>query len=190
MQRAFAEIVAARDRRRRARLLDRPLRALLQRRVARPRAVPGSGAWRRSAAHRWCWAERPGCSVAAVAIALAGRAPEIGSDTAVAVVVSALFGLGALLALSASSPPGLQAASVRRHPRRVRPRPLRSPRRWPVVTAVALRLLHRQLLLVGFDRGSARALGGRPAAGRRGAAACCSRSPCWSACRASARCWW
>ena len=30
------------------------------------------------------------------------------------------------------------------------------------MTAVALRLLHRQLLLVGFDRGSARALGGRP----------------------------
>ena len=48
-----------------------------------------------------------GLAVAAIAIALAGRAPEIGSDTAVAVVVSSLFGLGALLALSASSPPGL-----------------------------------------------------------------------------------
>ena len=46
-----------------------------------------------------------GLLVAAIAIALAGRAPEIGSDTAIAVVVSGLFGAGALLALSAESPP-------------------------------------------------------------------------------------
>src|SRR4029450_10581434 len=48
-----------------------------------------------------------GLLVAAVAIALAGRPPGGGSDSAVAVVVSGLFGLGALLALSAESPPQL-----------------------------------------------------------------------------------
>src|SRR3954468_16169447 len=50
-----------------------------------------------------------GIVVAAVAVAVAGRAPEVGRDTAVAVVVTTLLGLGVLLALSPSSPPGLQA---------------------------------------------------------------------------------
>jgi ABC-type Mn2+/Zn2+ transport system permease subunit len=102
-----------------------------------------------------------GLIVAALAIALAGRAPEIGADTAIAVVVSALFGLGAVLALSASSPPGLQGllfgdilgvANV----------DLLSALILAVFTLAALRVLHRQLLVVGFDRLSARPLGGRP----------------------------
>lgn len=102
-----------------------------------------------------------GLLIAAVAIPLAGRAPEIGSDSAVAVVVSGLFGGGALLALSADSPPGLNqllfgdilgtsngdlalaAALV-------------------AVSIAVLWFLHRQLLLVGFDRTSAHALGGNP----------------------------
>src|SRR6476620_3125230 len=42
---------------------------------------------------------------AGIAIAAVG----VGRDTPVAVVVTALFGLGALLALSADSPPGLQS---------------------------------------------------------------------------------
>src|SRR4051794_25411464 len=49
-----------------------------------------------------------GVLVAAIAVAVAGRTPEIGRDTAVAVVVTALFGLGVLLALSPATPPGLQ----------------------------------------------------------------------------------
>jgi ABC-type Mn2+/Zn2+ transport system permease subunit len=99
--------------------------------------------------------------VAALAIALAGRAPEVGPDTAVAVVVSALFGLGALLALSASSPPGLQALLFG-DILGVSTFDLWLAVALAAVTAAATRLLHRQLLVVGFDRSSARALGGRP----------------------------
>ena len=51
----------------------------------------------------------PGIAVAAIAIALVGRVPgDRQRDAAVAVVVTAFFGLGALLALSPSSPPGIQ----------------------------------------------------------------------------------
>src|SRR3954452_2055277 len=50
-----------------------------------------------------------GLVVAGAAIALAGRARGVGADNAVAVVVTSLFGLGALLALSPASPPGLQS---------------------------------------------------------------------------------
>jgi ABC-type Mn2+/Zn2+ transport system permease subunit len=49
-----------------------------------------------------------GLVVAALGIAIAGRVPTIGRDTAVAVVITTLFGLGALLALSPTSPPGIQ----------------------------------------------------------------------------------
>src|SRR5436190_9477004 len=48
-----------------------------------------------------------GIAIAALAVAVAARAPALGRDTSVAVVVTGLFGLGALLALSAASPPGL-----------------------------------------------------------------------------------
>src|SRR4051794_34958622 len=50
-----------------------------------------------------------GLALAAVGIALAGRTPRVGGDTAIAVVVTALFGLGALLALSPASPAGVQS---------------------------------------------------------------------------------
>ena len=49
-----------------------------------------------------------GVLLAAAAIALAGRDERLGGDTGVAVAVSALFGLGALLALSPEAPPRLQ----------------------------------------------------------------------------------
>src|SRR3954470_22038023 len=49
-----------------------------------------------------------GVLVAAALIALAGRDQRLGGDTGVAVAVSALFGLGALLALSPQTPPRLQ----------------------------------------------------------------------------------
>src|ERR687895_2758699 len=45
-----------------------------------------------------------GVLVAAAAIALAARDERLGGDAAVAVVVSALFGLGAILALSPDTP--------------------------------------------------------------------------------------
>src|SRR3954451_2448399 len=50
-----------------------------------------------------------GLLVAALAIAAAGRVARVGGDTAIAVVVTALFGLGALLALSPASPAGVQS---------------------------------------------------------------------------------
>jgi ABC-type Mn2+/Zn2+ transport system permease subunit len=46
-----------------------------------------------------------GIVVAAVGVAMAGRVPQVGRDTAVAVVVTTLLGLGVLLALSPDSPP-------------------------------------------------------------------------------------
>src|SRR5262245_5858149 len=49
-----------------------------------------------------------GVLVAALAIALAGQVRGIAPDTAVAVVVTSLLGAGSMLALSPSSPPGIQ----------------------------------------------------------------------------------
>jgi ABC-type Mn2+/Zn2+ transport system permease subunit len=102
-----------------------------------------------------------GLLVAALAITLAGRAPEIGPDTAVAVVVSGLFGLGAVLALSADSPPGLQGLLFG-DILGVSNLDLTLAATLACVTVVALRALHRQLLVVGFDRTSAPALAGSP----------------------------
>lgn len=102
-----------------------------------------------------------GLGVGAIGIALAAAVPTVGRDTAVAIVVTTLFGLGVLLALSRASPPGIQNLLFG-DPLAVSPRDL-------LVTAVlcglalaALAVLHRLLLAVGFDRGSARALGLRP----------------------------
>jgi ABC-type Mn2+/Zn2+ transport system permease subunit len=103
-----------------------------------------------------------GVLVAAVAIALVGRSPALGRDTAVAVVVTTLFGLGVVLALSPSSPPGIQGLlfgdilGVSRTD-------LLLAGALAVVVVAGLRLLHGQLLAVGFDRASAGAFGGRPA---------------------------
>jgi ABC-type Mn2+/Zn2+ transport system permease subunit len=103
-----------------------------------------------------------GLLVAAVAIALASRTPRIGGDSAIAVVITALFGLGALLALSRATPAGVQsllfgdilgltaadliAAAV-----------------LTLVVAIGLSLLHTRLLIASFDRTTASALGARPA---------------------------
>ena len=48
-----------------------------------------------------------GLAGAALAIALTSQVPRIGRDASVAVVTTTLFGLGVLLALAPSSPPGL-----------------------------------------------------------------------------------
>jgi ABC-type Mn2+/Zn2+ transport system permease subunit len=102
-----------------------------------------------------------GLLVAAVAVALAGRAPSVGSDSAVAIVVSGLFGLGALLALSAESPPRLNALLFG-DVLGVSDLDLALAAGLAVLSVAVLAALHRQLLLVGFDRASAPALGGRP----------------------------
>lgn len=102
-----------------------------------------------------------GVLVAAIGIALVAREERLGSDTGVAVVVSALLGLGAMLALSPATPPRLQELLFG---------DLLGVDRTDLVVAAALALGvvgalaagHRSLALVGFDRGSATALGAAP----------------------------
>lgn len=99
---------------------------------------------------------------AAVAVAVAAQAPGISRDTAVAVVVTGLFGLGVLLALSQDSPPGLQGLLFG-DLLGVSDGDLALAAGLAAVVAVALHLFHGRLLVVGFDRPSARALGATPA---------------------------
>jgi ABC-type Mn2+/Zn2+ transport system permease subunit len=103
----------------------------------------------------------PGIAVAALAIALVGRVPGIGRDAAVAVVVTGFFGLGALLALSPSSPPGIQTLLFG---------DILAPSDSDLILSaclaaavvLALRVMHWQLLAVAFDRTTARSVGASP----------------------------
>jgi ABC-type Mn2+/Zn2+ transport system permease subunit len=98
-----------------------------------------------------------GVLAAAAGVAVFGRTPEIGRDAAVAVVITTLFGLGVVLALSPASPPGLDNLLFG---------DLLGVSTTDLVVAgclaagslVALAALYRPLLALGFDRGSARAL--------------------------------
>jgi ABC-type Mn2+/Zn2+ transport system permease subunit len=105
-----------------------------------------------------------GLLVAAIAIAAApaaGQVPAIGRDTAVAVVVTTLFGAGVLLALSPSSPPGLQSLLFG-DVLGVSDGDLALAAGLAVLVLAALAVLHGRLLAVGFDRLSAPGLGVRP----------------------------
>ncbi len=103
----------------------------------------------------------PGIAVAAMAIALVGRVPGIGRDTAVAVVVTGFFGLGALLALSPDSPPGIQSLLFGDILA-----PSDSDLRISAILAagvvISLIALHWRLLAVAFDRTTAGSLGASP----------------------------
>ena len=103
-----------------------------------------------------------GILVAAVAIALARRVPAIGGDTAVAVVITALFGLGVVLALSPESPPGIQELLFG-DILGVTDLDLALGAALAAVVLGSLWLLHTRLLAVGFDRTTARPLGASPA---------------------------
>jgi len=92
------------------------------------------------------------------AIGLASRAPGIGRDTAVAVAVTTLFGLGALLALSAETPPNLQGILFG-DVLAVSSGDLALAAALVAVTIAGLVLLHPRLLAVGFDAHGARAIG-------------------------------
>jgi ABC-type Mn2+/Zn2+ transport system permease subunit len=102
-----------------------------------------------------------GVAGAAAAIAIVRRVPTIGADTSVAVVITSLFGLGVLLALTPAAPPGLDALLFG---------DLLGVTRSDVITSgllaasagVLLFALYRPLLVVGFDRTTARAFGARP----------------------------
>jgi ABC-type Mn2+/Zn2+ transport system permease subunit len=102
-----------------------------------------------------------GVLVAAAAVAVFGRTPEIGRDTAIAVVITTLFGLGVLLALAPASPPGLNELLFG-DLLGVSGTDLAIAGGLSAVVVSALVLLHRQLLAVGFDRTNAPAFGGRP----------------------------
>jgi ABC-type Mn2+/Zn2+ transport system permease subunit len=105
----------------------------------------------------------PAIAVAALAIVLISRVPGVSREVAVGVVVTTLFGLGALLALSPDSPPGLQGLLFG---------DILGPADSDLIAAAALVavvlaalvLLHPRLLAVGFDPAAARALGVRPGA--------------------------
>lgn len=102
-----------------------------------------------------------GVLVAALGVALLGRNARVGTDSAIAVVVSALFGAGAVLALSPGAPPRLQELLFG-DLLGVSPLDLALSAGLVLVLLAVLRLLYRDLLLTGFDRTSARSLGGLP----------------------------
>jgi ABC-type Mn2+/Zn2+ transport system permease subunit len=103
-----------------------------------------------------------GLLVAAAAIAIAARTPRIGRDAAIAIVITTLFGLGVLLALTPQTPAGIQSLlfgdilGVSRAD-------LAAAAALAVVVLAALRLLHSRLVIAGFDRTTAGALGVQPA---------------------------
>jgi ABC-type Mn2+/Zn2+ transport system permease subunit len=105
----------------------------------------------------------PAIAIAALAIAAAGRVPGVSRDVAVAVVVTTMFGLGVLLALSPASPPGIESLLFGDILGPTNSDLLAAAALAALVTA-ALWLLHGRLLATGFDRTSARALGLGPAA--------------------------
>jgi len=102
-----------------------------------------------------------GMAAGATGVALAGRTPAIGRDAATAVVVTALLGLGVLLALSPETPADLQALLFG-DVLAVSDGDLLLAGALLVVVAGALRVLHPTLMAVGFDRLSAPALGRSP----------------------------
>lgn len=104
-----------------------------------------------------------GLLVAAVAVAVAGRIDGLDRDTAVAIVVTGLFGLGVLLALSPDTPAGLQGLLFG-DVLGVSDGDLALAAGLVVVVSGALWLAHDRLLVVGFDRLSAPGLGVRPLA--------------------------
>jgi len=105
----------------------------------------------------------PAVVVAALAIALAARVPGVSREVAVGVVVTTLFGLGVLLALSPDSPPGIQEVLFGDI---LGPSDgdLAAAAALTVLVAAALPALHGRLLAGGFDRAAARSLGAAPAA--------------------------
>lgn len=104
----------------------------------------------------------PAALLAALAIVLASRVAGVGRESAVAVVVTTMLGLGVLLALSPRSPPGIESLLFG-DVFGVEDADLLVAGALVLLVAIALRLLHGRLLAVGFDRAAARALGVSPA---------------------------
>ena len=103
----------------------------------------------------------PAIALAALAIALAARVAGIDREAAVAVVVTTMFGLGVLLALAPESPPGI-GSLLFGDLFGVTDSDLAAAAAFAALALLTLRLLHGRLLIAGFDRGFARALGVSP----------------------------
>jgi len=103
-----------------------------------------------------------GVLAAAVVVALAGRDERLGGDVGVAVAITALFGLGALLALSPDVPARL-GELLFGDLLGVTSRDLGEAAILAGGIALALALGHRRLALSAFDRAAAPSLGARPA---------------------------
>jgi len=103
-----------------------------------------------------------GVLLAAAGIALVARDERLGGDVGVAVCVSALFGLGAMLALSPAAPPRL-AELLFGDLLGVTAADLAAAGALAVGVGVALAAGSRPLALAAFERASAPSLGARPA---------------------------
>jgi ABC-type Mn2+/Zn2+ transport system permease subunit len=104
----------------------------------------------------------PAIVIAGLAIVVVAQVPGISREVAVGVVITTMFGLGALLALSPKSPPGIQELLFG---------DILGPSNGDLLAAAllviavgaALPLMHGRLLAVGFDRNAARSLRASPA---------------------------
>lgn len=103
----------------------------------------------------------PAVLLAALAIALAARVGGVGREAAVAVVVTTMFGLGVLLALSPESPPGVETLLFG-DVFGVTDADLATAAGLALLVLAALALLHERLLIAGFDRAAAPSLGVSP----------------------------
>lgn len=103
----------------------------------------------------------PAIVLAALAIALGARVAGVDREGAIAVVVTTMFGLGVLLALSPRSPPGIESLLFG-DVFGVTVGDLASAAAFAALALLALRLLHGSLLVAGFDRGAAPSLGVSP----------------------------
>ena len=102
-----------------------------------------------------------GVGIAAGAVALATQVRLVSRDGAVAVTVTALFGVGVVLALSPDAPAGIQSLLFG-DVLGVTDGDLVAAAALTAVLVSALGLLHHRLLATGFDREGAAALGLRP----------------------------
>ena len=104
-----------------------------------------------------------GLVVAAVAVGLVGRARGVDSDSAVAVLVTTMFGAGVILALSPDTPARL-GEILFGDPLGVSYEDILATAILGVLVFAGLTRFHRRLSLVGFDSQSAPVLGASPAA--------------------------
>ncbi len=99
-----------------------------------------------------------GILIAAVLIAIASRLATDTADTAIAVVITSMFGLGVLMALSPDSPPGIQELLFG-DLLGVSDRDLVIAATVAAAIGGVLWLMHDRLLAIGFDRGTGPAIG-------------------------------